>query len=79
MGYSRTDTLKHWHSLKKAEKDAYRQRFSELLNRQGDFDSSLVQEFDFAFKDAAALLATQPHLIRCDETRPIVTVKSMGI
>lgn len=77
--YSRTDTLKHWHSLKKAEKDAYRQRFSELLNRQGDFDSSLLQEFDFAYKDGAALLQTQPHLIRCDETRPIVTVKSTGI
>jgi release factor H-coupled RctB family protein len=77
--YSRTDTLKVWHSLKKAEKDAYRQRFSELLNRQGDFDSSLLQEFDFAYKDSAALLASQPHLIRCDETHPIVTVKFTGV
>lgn len=77
--HSRTDTLKHWHSLKKAEKDAYRQRFSELLNRQGDFDSSILQEFDFAYKDSAALLATQPHLLRCDETRPIVTVKFTGV
>ncbi|MCB2408319.1 RtcB family protein [Hymenobacter lucidus] len=77
--YSRTDTLKFWHSLKKAEKDAYRQRFAELLNRQGDFDSSILQEFDFAYKDSAALLANQPHLIRCDETRPIVTVKFTGV
>lgn len=77
--YSRTDTLKYWHSLKRAEKDAYRQRFAELLNRQGDFDSSILQEFDFAYKDSAALLATQPHLIRCDETRPIVTVKFTGV
>jgi tRNA-splicing ligase RtcB/release factor H-coupled RctB family protein len=77
--YSRTDTLKHWHSLKKAEKDAYRQRFPELLNRQGDFESSILQEFDFAYKDATALLATQPHLVRCDETRPIVTVKFTGV
>ncbi len=30
---SRTDTLKYWHSLKRAEKEAYRQRFTELLNR----------------------------------------------
>ncbi|RFP64768.1 hypothetical protein D0N36_12065 [Hymenobacter lapidiphilus] len=77
--YSRTDTLKVWHSLKKADKDEYRQRFSELLNRQGDFDSSVLQEFDFAYKDTAALLATQPHLIRCDETTPLVTVKFMGV
>lgn len=77
--YSRTDTLKHWHSLKKAEKDGYRHRFSELLNRQGDFDSSILQEFDFAYKDAAALLATQPYLICCDETQPIVTVKFTGV
>ena len=76
---SRTDTLKFWHSLKKAEKDAYRQRFPELLNRQGDFDSSILQEFDFAYKDSAALLATQPYLICCDETRPIATVKFTGV
>jgi release factor H-coupled RctB family protein len=77
--FSRTDTLKYWHSLRKAEKDAYRQRFAELLNRQGDFDSSILQEFDFAYKDTAALLATQPYLIRCDETRPVVTVKFTGV
>ncbi|TGE08712.1 RtcB family protein [Hymenobacter fodinae] len=77
--YSRTDTLKFWHSLKKADKDAYRNRFSELLNRQGDFDSSILQEFDFAYKDTAALLATHPYLIHCDETQPIVTVKFTGI
>jgi release factor H-coupled RctB family protein len=76
---SRTDTLKHWHSLKKAAKDAYRQRFSELLNRQGDFESSILQEFDFAYKDATALLATQPFLIRCDQTQPLVTVKFTGV
>ena len=76
---SRTDTLKHWHSLKKAEKDTYRHQFPELLNRQGDFDSSILQEFDFAYKDSAALLATQPHLLRCDETRPVATVKFMGM
>jgi RNA-splicing ligase RtcB len=77
--YSRTDTLKHWHSLKKTAKDGYRHRFSELLNRQGEFESSLVQEFDFAYKDATALLATQPHLLRCDETQPLVTVKFTGV
>ncbi|WP_345223358.1 RtcB family protein [Hymenobacter koreensis] len=76
---SRTDTLKHWHSLKRAEKDAYRQRFPELLNRQGDFESSILQEFDFAYKDATALLATQPFLICCDQTQPLVTVKFTGV
>jgi release factor H-coupled RctB family protein len=77
--YSRTDTLKYWHSLKRAGKETYRQRFSELLNRQGDFDSSILQEFDFAYKDSAALLATQPHLLRCEETRPVATVKFTGV
>ena len=77
--YSRTDTLKHWHSLKKAEKEAYRRRFAELLNRQGDFDSSILQEFDFAYKDSAAILASQPHLLRCDETTPLATVKFVGV
>ena len=77
--YSRTDTLKHWHSLKKAERETYRQRFPELLNRQNDFDSSILQEFDFAYKDSASLLATQPHLLRCDETSPLVTVKFTGV
>ena len=77
--YARTDTLKFWHSLKKADKDAYRQRFSELLNRQGDFDSSVLQEFDFAYKESASLLVTQPYLIKCDETQPIVTVKFTGV
>jgi release factor H-coupled RctB family protein len=77
--YSRTDTLKVWHSLKRAEKESYRQRFAELLNRQGDFDSSILQEFDFAYKDSAALLATQPHLLQCDETQPIATVKFTGV
>lgn len=77
--YSRTDTLKHWHSLKKADKDDYRRRFSELLNRHGDFDSSILQEFDFAYKDSAMLLASQPYLLRCDETQPLMTVKFTGV
>ncbi|GAB4091766.1 RtcB family protein [Flaviaesturariibacter terrae] len=77
--HSRTDTLKHWHSLKKAEKDAYRSRFPELLNRQGDFDSSILQEFDFAYKNSESLLAKQPHLQLLDKTRPIATVKFTGV
>lgn len=77
--HSRTDTLKFWHSLKKTEKDAYRQRFPELLNRQGDFDSSILQEFDFAYKDSASLLSSQPYLLRRDETTPLVTVKFTGV
>ena len=77
--HSRTNTLKHWHSLKKADKDAYHRRFPELLNRQGTFDSSILQEFDFAYKDSEALLSSQPHIIRCDETQPVVTVKFTGV
>ena len=76
---SRTDTLKHWYSLKKAEKEAYRARFPELLDRSGDFDSSILQEFDFAYKDSAQLLATQPHLLCLDQTEPLATVKFTGV
>ncbi|WP_375418172.1 hypothetical protein [uncultured Hymenobacter sp.] len=47
-------------------------------------DSSLLQKFDFAYfdfayKDSAALPDTQPYLVRCDETQPIVTVKFTGV
>lgn len=76
---SRTDTLKHWHSMKKAEKDAYRRRFPELCGRNGDFDSSILQEFDFAYKDSGSLLESQPYLVKVDETKPVVTVKFTGI
>lgn len=77
--YSRTDTLKHWHSMKRAEKEEYKSRFSELLNRSGEFDSSIIQEFDFAYKGSESILATQPYLIKLDQTRPIATVKFTGV
>jgi release factor H-coupled RctB family protein len=77
--YSRTDTLKHWHSLKRAEKEEYKNRFSEILNRSGEFDSSIIQEFDFAYKSSDSILETQPYLIKVDETRPIATVKFTGV
>lgn len=76
---SRTDTLKHWHSLKKSVKDNYKKQFSELLNRSGEFDSSILQEFDFAYKDSSTILKDQPYLIKVDETKPIVTVKFTGV
>lgn len=77
--YSRTDTLKHWHSMKRAEKEEYKSRFSELLNRSGEFDSSIIQEFDFAYKGSESILETQPYLIKLDQTRPIATVKFTGV
>lgn len=76
---SRTDTLKHWHSLKKQKRDEYKKRFSELLNRSGEFDSSILQEFDFAYKSSDSILKDQPYLKLVDETRPIVTVKFTGV
>jgi tRNA-splicing ligase RtcB/release factor H-coupled RctB family protein len=77
--YSRTDTLKYWHSMKKSARDSYEKRFPELLNRSGKFDSSLIQEFDFAYKNSEEILKSQPHLIKIDETQPIVTFKFTGI
>lgn len=72
---SRTDTLKHWHSLKKAEKERYKTNFSEMLQKNGEFESGLIQEFDFAYKDSSTILKSQPYLIKQAETSPIVTVK----
>lgn len=77
--YSRTDTLKFWHSLKKSDKEAYKKKFPELLNRNGEFESSILQEFDFGYKESDTILETQPHLIKADETKPIVTVKFTGV
>ena len=76
---SRTDTLKFWHSLKKSQKEIYKKNFSEVLEKNGEFSSSLIQEFDFAYKTSDDILKTQPHLIKSDETSPIVTVKFTGI
>ena len=73
---SRTDTLKYWHSsLKEKERKEYRQRFSEMLSRDGKFSNGYLQEFDFAYKESDSILADQPHLKKVTETKPIVTFK----
>ena len=76
---SRTDTLKFWYSMRKSEKDSYKKKFSELLEKNGEFPSSIIQEFDFAYKDSTDILNTQKYLINTDVTTPIVTVKFTGI
>jgi tRNA-splicing ligase RtcB/release factor H-coupled RctB family protein len=76
---SRTDTLKHWHSLKRAEKDEYREKFSELLQKNGEFESGVIQEMDFAYKNSDSILESQKYLIPVTETTPIVTVKFTSI
>lgn len=72
---SRTDTLKHWHSLKKKERKEYEEQFSELLERNGKFSQGYIQEFDFAYKDSVNLLKEQPFLQKVAETSPICTIK----
>lgn len=73
---SRTDTLKFWKSsLKESQRKEYRESFSELLDRSGNFSNGYVQEFDFAYKNSNDLLSSQPYLIKVDETKPIATVK----
>jgi len=72
---SRTDTLKHWHSLKKKERKLYEEQFSELLDRSGKFSQGYIQEFDFAYKDSSNLLKEQPFLKKVYETTPICTIK----
>lgn len=73
---SRMDALKHWSSgMKESERKIYRNNFSELLNRSGDFPKGYIQEFDFAYKNSEAILNSQPYLIRVATTTPIATVK----
>ncbi len=72
---SRTDTLKHWHSLKKKERKEYEDKFEELLERNGKFSQGYIQEFDFAYKDSTNLLKEQPFLQKVAETTPICTIK----
>jgi release factor H-coupled RctB family protein len=72
---SRTDTLKHWHSMKKKDKKSYEEKFCELLDRSGKFSSGLIQEFDFAYKSSDNMLSDQPFIKEVTRTTPIVTVK----
>jgi len=72
---SRTDSLKHWHSLKNKEKKIYEQNFVEMLGRDGKFPHGYLQEFDFAYKSSDTILKDQPFLKKVAQTKPIVTVK----
>lgn len=72
---SRTDTLKHWYSLKNKEKKLYEQKFIELLDRNGKFANGYLQEFDFAYKNTDSILIDQPFLKEITKTTPIVTIK----
>lgn len=72
---SRTDTLKHWHSMKKKERKLYEEKFVEMLGRDGKFPNGYLQEFDFAYKNTDSILADQPFLKKVAQTTPIATVK----
>jgi len=74
--YSRFDTMKYWRTTMKAkERKAYKEQFSELLDRSGKFPSGYIQEFDFAYKDHADIFKYQSYLQKVTVTTPIVTVK----
>ena len=72
---SRTDSLKHWHSMKNKEKKVYEQNFVEMLGRDGRFPNGYLQEFDFAYKSSDTILRDQPFLKKVSQTKPIVTIK----
>ncbi len=73
---SRFDSMKYWRTvLKEKERKIYRENFSELLNKSGDFPSGYIQEFDYAYKDSKDILNYQPHIYEITHTTPIVTVK----
>jgi len=73
---SRTKTLKYWYaSLKKKERNGYKIKFSELLDRNGEFSKGYIQEFDFAYKDTIDLMKDQYFLNQNTQTTPICTIK----
>ncbi|MFT3826364.1 MAG: RtcB family protein [Chitinophagaceae bacterium] len=73
---SRFDAMKYWKTvLKEKQRKAYKERFSELLNRSGDFPNGYIQEFDFAYKEATDIFIHQPYLKRITQTTPVVTIK----
>lgn len=73
---SRIDALKHWNSgMKESERKVYKNNFSELLDKSGNFPKGYIQEFDFAYKNSDAIISSQPYLIKVATTKPITTVK----
>jgi tRNA-splicing ligase RtcB/release factor H-coupled RctB family protein len=72
---SRTDSLKFWHSMKNKDKKLYKEKFSEMLDRNGNFLNGYLQEFDFAYKNSDNILEEQPFLKKISQTTPIVTIK----
>ncbi|MFN5169072.1 MAG: RtcB family protein [Cyclobacteriaceae bacterium] len=73
---SRFDTMRYWKSsLKEKERREYKNRFSEMLDRSGNFPSGYIQEMDFAYKDHGEIFTHQPYLKKITQTAPIVTIK----
>lgn len=73
---SRFEAMKYWKTvLKEKQRRAYKEQFSELLDRSGNFPSGYIQEFDFAYKDASDVFRLQPYLQKVTQTTPVVTVK----
>lgn len=73
---SRFDAMKYWKTtLKEKQRKVYKEQFSELLDRSGNFPSGYIQEFDFAYKDSGEIFLYQPHLKFITRTQPIATIK----
>lgn len=74
-GMSRSNAAKHFYNMKKSEKKKYYDAFTEFIGKDGTFSTRIIQELDFAYKPVPTMLEDQPHLIKEDQTKPIVTVK----
>jgi hypothetical protein len=73
---SRFDAMKHWKTvLKEKQRKAYREQFSELLDRSGKFPQGIIQELDYAYKEANDIFTHQPYLRKVTQTSPVATVK----
>jgi tRNA-splicing ligase RtcB/release factor H-coupled RctB family protein len=73
---SRFDAMKYWKTvLKEKQRKAYKEQFTELLDRSGNFPQGYIQEFDFAYKDSVDIFRHQPYLKKVTQTSPVVTIK----
>jgi RNA-splicing ligase RtcB len=73
---SRFEAMKYWKTvLKEKQRRAYKEQFSELLNRSGNFPNGYIQEMDYAYKEAMDIFRHQPYLKKVTQTTPIVTIK----
>ena len=72
---TRSDTSKFWYNLPKSKKVLMKEQYYYLLEKNGEFASSIIQEMDFAYKASDDIMKLQPYINLVDQTVPVTTIK----